>query len=183
MQTYGFCRIYDAKTGTFDALTRRLDFAMCVIWFATAVALSPYRLGDTLDTYYMCGGPFISPSVVQLGQGLILLLAVAVSVLFVAHFCRLWIIGKRPNPVKVALLITSIAFWWYCNNLVANILVGIALFEVFHDVQYLSLVWIYNRNRVEKDSNIGGFMRFVFRRSGSLMGLYVGLVFAYGSLP
>jgi len=182
MQTYGFCRIYDAKTGTFDALTRRLDFAMCVIWFATAVALSPYRLSDTLDTYYMCGGPFIPPSMVQLGQGLILLLAVAVSGLFVAHFCRLWIIGKRPNPVKVALLMTSIAFWWYCNNLVANILVGIALFEVFHDVQYLSLVWIYNRNRVEKDSNIGGFMRFVFRRSGSLMGLYVGLVLAYGSV-
>ena len=182
MQTYGFCRIYDAKTGTFDTLTRRLDFAMCVIWFATAVALSPYRLSDTLDTYYMCGGPFIPPSVVQLGQGLILLLAVAVSGLFVAHFCRLWIIGKRPNPVKVALLVTSIAFWWYCNNLVANILVGIALFEVFHDVQYLSLVWIYNRNRVEKDSNIAGFMRFVFRRSGSLVGLYVGLVLAYGSV-
>jgi tetratricopeptide (TPR) repeat protein len=60
--------------------------------------------------------------------------------------------------------------------------VGIALFEVFHDVQYLSLVWIYNRNRVDKDSNIGGFMRFVFRRSGSLVGLYVGLVFAYGSV-
>src|SRR5216117_4434297 len=27
MQTYGFCRIYDAKTGTFDTLTRRLVFA------------------------------------------------------------------------------------------------------------------------------------------------------------
>jgi Tfp pilus assembly protein PilF len=182
MQTYGFCRIYDAKTGTFDALTRRLDFAMCVIWFATAVALSPYRLSDTLDTYYMCGGPFIRPSVVQHGQQLILFAAIAVSVLFLFHFGRMWIIGRRPNPVKVALLVTSIAFWWYCNNLVANILVGIALFEVFHDVQYLSLVWIYNRNRVEKDSNIGGFMRFVFRRSGSLIGLYVGLVFAYGSL-
>jgi len=182
MQTYGFCRIYDAKTGTFDALTRRLDFAMCVIWFATAVALSPYRLSDTLDTYYMCGGPFIPPSVVQYGQGLFLLAATAVSVLFLVHFLRMWIIGHRPNPVKVALLVTSIAFWWYCNNLVANILVGIALFEVFHDVQYLSLVWIYNRNRVEKDSNIGGFMRFVFRRSGSLIGLYVGLVLAYGSL-
>ena len=182
MQTYGFCRIYDAKTGTFDALTRRLDFATCVIWFATAVALSPYRLSDTLDTYYMCGGPFIPPSLVHHGQQLILFAAIAVSILFVLHFGRMWIIGKRHNPVKVALLITSIAFWWYSNNLVANILVGIALFEVFHDVQYLSLVWIYNRNRVEKDSNIGGFMRFVFRRSGSLMGLYVGLVFAYGSL-
>jgi Flp pilus assembly protein TadD len=182
MQTYGFCRIYDAKTGTFDALTRRLDFAMCVIWFATAVALSPYRLGDTLDTYYMCGGPFIPTSIIHHGQQLILLTAIVVSVLFILHFGRMWIIGHRPNPVKLALLVTSIAFWWYCNNLVANIIVGIALFEVFHDVQYLSLVWIYNRNRVEKDSNIGGFMRFVFRRSGSLIGLYVGLVFAYGSV-
>ncbi len=84
--------------------------------------------------------------------------------------------------MKLALLATSIVFWWYCNNGVTNILAGIALFEVFHDVQYLSLVWIYNRNRVEKDSSIGGFMRFVFRRSGSLVGVYIGLVFAYGSL-
>src|SRR5205807_2580103 len=76
----------------------------------------------------------------------------------------------------------SVAFWWYCNNGVTNILAGIALFEVFHDVQYLSLVWIYNRNRVEKDRSIGGFMRFIFRRSGSLIGLYIGLVFAYGSI-
>src|SRR5215510_8652312 len=182
MQTYGFCRIYDAKTGTFDTLTRRLDFAMCVIWFGTAVVLSPYRLSDTLDTYYMCGGPFIPPSIVNLGQNIILGAAIFVSVLFSAHFIRTWVAGHRPNPVKLGLLVTSIAFWWYCNNLVSNILVGIALFEVFHDVQYLSLVWIYNRNRVEKDSNIGGFMRFVFRRSGSLVGLYVGLVFAYGSL-
>jgi len=182
MQTYGFCRIYDAKAGTFDPLTRRLDFAMCLIWFATAVALSPYRLSDTLDTYYMCGGPFISPGIIQYGQRVILFAAIAISVLFLFHFARLWVAGKRPSPVKLALLVTSIGFWWYCNNLVANILVGIALFEVFHDVQYLSLVWIYNRNRVEKDSNIGGFMRFVFRRSGSLVGLYVGLVFAYGSL-
>ena len=80
MQTYGFCRIYDAKAGTFDALTRRLDFAMCVIWFATAVALSPYRLSDTLDTYYMCGGPFIAPSFIQHVQQLILFAAITVSV-------------------------------------------------------------------------------------------------------
>src|SRR5881275_2732932 len=182
MQTYGFCRIYDAKTGMFDTLTRRLDFAVCLIWFATAVALSPYRLSDTLVTYYMCGGPFIPPQMLHLGQQIILYAAIFVSVLFLMHFVRTWLAGSRPNPVKLGLLITSIAFWWYCNNLVSNILVGIALFEVFHDVQYLSLVWIYNRNRVEKDSNIGGFMRFVFRRSGSLIGLYVGLVFAYGSL-
>lgn len=65
------------------------------------------------------------------------------------------------------------------NNGVENILVGVALFEVFHDVQYLSIVWIYNRTRVERDESIRGFMRFVFRRSGALIGVYVGLVMAY----
>lgn len=182
MQTYGFCRIYDAKTGSFAALTRRLDFAACAVWFASAVLLSPQRMADTLETYYASGGPFIAPALLHGAQQIMLAAAIATSVLFLANFARMWAIGKRPNPVKLALLSTSIAFWWYCNKGVTNILAGIALFEVFHDVQYLSLVWIYNRNRVEKDSSIGGFMRFVFRRSGSLVGLYVGLVFAYGSL-
>src|SRR6266576_2398277 len=57
MQTYGFCRIYDAKVGSFAQLTRRLDFALCGIWFATAVLLSPQRMTDTLETYYSAGGP------------------------------------------------------------------------------------------------------------------------------
>jgi len=182
MQTYGFGRIYDAKTGSFALLTRRLDFAMCGIWFAAGVILSPARMTDTLEGFYGCGLPFISLGGIHALQQTLLFAAVAVSIIWLANYVRMWVAGTRQNPVKLALFVTSIAFWWYCNNGVANILAGIALFEVFHDVQYLSLVWIYNRNRVEKDSSIGGFMRFIFRRSGSLIGLYVGLVFAYGSI-
>src|SRR5437588_3204190 len=182
MQTYGFCRIYDAKTGSFAALTRRLDFATCATWFAAAVLLSPQRMADTLEMYYSSGGPFIPPWLLHNAQQVVLAIAITVTVLFMFNFSRMWAEGKRPNPIKLALLATTIAFWWYCNNGVANVLAGIALFEVYHDVQYLSIVWIYNRSRVEKDSSIGGFMRFVFRRSGSLVGLYVGLCFAYGSL-
>src|SRR6266446_2080902 len=182
MQTYGFCRIYDAKMGSFAALTRRLDFATCAVWFGAAVLLSSPRMTDTLEAYYASGGPYILPGLLRAAQQVMLLTAIAVAILFLINFARMWAQGKRPNPVKLALVVTSIGFWWYCNNGVVNILAGIALFEVFHDVQYLSLVWIYNRNRVEKDSSIGGFMRFIFRRSGSLIGLYVGLVFAYGSI-
>ena len=65
MQTYGFCRIYDAKMGSFAALTRRLDFATCAIWFATAVLLSPERMTDTLETFYASGGPYIGPILLQ----------------------------------------------------------------------------------------------------------------------
>jgi len=182
MQTYGFCRIYDAKVGSFAEVTRRLDFAVCGIWFATAVLLSPQRMTDTLETYYSAGGPFIPPAVLRAGQHGLLALALLISAVFLANFIWMWSSGKRPSPVKLVLLLTSISFWWYCNNIVASVLVGVALFEVFHDVQYLSLVWIYNRKRVESDRSIGGFMRFVFRRSGALVGLYIGLIFAYGAL-
>jgi hypothetical protein len=137
---------------------------------------------DTLETYYSAGGPFIPPAVLRAGQQGLLALALLISALFLANFIWMWSSGKRPSPVKLVLLITSISFWWYSNNIVASVLVGVALFEVFHDVQYLSLVWIYNRKRVENDRSIGGFMRFVFRRSGALVGLYIGLIFAYGAL-
>ncbi len=182
MQTYGFCRIYDAKVGSFAEITRRLDFAVCAIWFATAVLLSPQRMTDTLETYYSAGGPLIPPAVLRAGQQGLLAVALLISALFLVNFFWMWSSGKRPSPVKLVLLVTSISFWWYCNNVVASVLVGVALFEVFHDVQYLSLVWIYNRKRVESDSSIGGFMRFVFRRSGALVGVYIGLVLAYGGL-
>jgi tetratricopeptide (TPR) repeat protein len=182
MQTYGFGRIYDAKTGSFAATTRRLDFATCAVWFAAGVVLSPARMTDALEGLYGCGLPFIAPAGIHGLQQTFLVAAIAVSILWLANYIRMWIAGTRQNPVKLALFISSVAFWWYCNNGVTNILAGIALFEVFHDVQYLSLVWIYNRNRVEKDSSISGFMRFIFRRSGALVGLYVGLVFAYGSI-
>src|SRR5216110_2967418 len=182
MQTYGFCRIYDAKVGSFAPLTRRIDFALCGIWFATAVLLSSQRMTDTLESYYLAGGPFIPPGLFRGAQQGLFGLALAVSGVFLANFIWMWIRGKRPSPVKLVLLITSISFWWYCNNIVASVLVGVALFEVFHDVQYLSLVWIYNRKRVESDRSIGGFMGFVFRRSGALVGLYIGLIFAYGAL-
>lgn len=181
MQTYGFCRIYDAKAGSFATRTRKLDFAVCGTWFATAILFSPDRMTTTLHIFYSSGGPYIPRWAIVSTQYLVLGLTVIATALFLINLVQNWRHGERPNPVKLALLITTFSFWWYCNDVVTNILAGIALFEVFHDVQYLSLVWLYNRNRVEKDNTIGGFMRFVFRRSGALIGLYVALVLVYGS--
>src|SRR5213596_2309563 len=86
MQTYGFCRIYDAKTGSFAALNRRLDFWLCAVWFAAAVVLSPSRMTDTLGMFYVSGGPFIQPWMLQAAQRVFVFLAIAVSILFVANF-------------------------------------------------------------------------------------------------
>ena len=182
MQTYGFCRIYDAKASGKAAARARVDLALCFSWFLAAVLLSPMRFRTCLDLYYESGGPVVPPAaVVYLRNGVVFALA-AVTALFLLRQWKDWRTAGVVSPIKITLLVSSIAFWWYCNNGVQNILVGIALFEVFHDVQYLAIVWIYNRARVERDESIQGFMRFVFRRSGSLIGVYVGLVFAYGSI-
>jgi Tfp pilus assembly protein PilF len=182
MQTYGFCRIYDAKASGKAAARARVDLALCFAWFLGAVLLSPMRFRTCLDLYYESGGPVVPPALVLfLRSGFLFALAV-VTVVFLWRQWKDWHAAGIVSPIKITLLVSSIAFWWYCNNGVQNILVGIALFEVFHDVQYLAIVWIYNRVRVERDESIRGFMRFVFRRSGSLIGVYVGLVLAYGSI-
>src|SRR5438105_4026845 len=182
MQTYGFCRIYDAKASAKAAARARMDLALCFSWFLAAVLLSPMRFRSALDLFYESGGPVIPPALVVNALYLILFALAVVTVLFLWRQAKDWREAGILSPIKLTLLASSIAFWWYCNNGVQNILVGIALFEVFHDVQYLAIVWIYNRARVERDSTIGGFMRFVFRRSGALIGVYVGLVLAYGAI-
>src|SRR5256885_3534201 len=182
MQTYGFCRIYDAKASAKAAARAKIDLALCFAWFLAAVILSPMRFRTCLDLYYESGGPVIPPAVILGGRYFVLGALAMVTALFVWRQWRDWSKSGVISPVKITLLVSSIAFWWYCNNGVQNILVGIALFEVFHDVQYLAIVWIYNRSRVERDESIHGFMRFVFRRSGSLIGVYLGLVLAYGSI-
>ena len=83
MQTYGFCRIYDAKMGSFAALTRRLDFATCAIWFATAVLLSPERMTDTLETLYARRSSTSGRFCCTTWQRVVLVIAIAISILFV----------------------------------------------------------------------------------------------------
>jgi hypothetical protein len=182
MQTYGFCRIYDAKASARAAARARVDLALCVAWFSAAVLLSPMRFRTLLELYYESGGPVVASSVVAALQTGIVVALGLVTAVFLWRQWSDWRAGRGASPIKLTLLVSSIGFWWYCNNGVQNILVGIALFEVFHDVQYLAIVWIYNRTRVERDQTIGGFMRFVFRRSGALIGVYVGLVMAYGAI-
>jgi len=183
MQTYGFTRIYDSKVKSFANITSRLDHMMCLTWFGGAVMLSETRASNVLNTFYQAGGPLIPATWVANVQFFALGALVLVNLLFLANLIVQWRRGTPPSPIKLALMVTSFGFWWYANVLVTHMLVGVALFEIFHDVQYLSIVWLYNRKRAaQAEGDLSSFARFLFRRSGSLVGLYVGVVFAYGAL-
>jgi tetratricopeptide (TPR) repeat protein len=182
MQTYGFMRIYDAKVRSVARATARLDFAMCAAWFAGGVLMSDSRVHYVQAMLWEFG-------VAPLPRGVLLdarlafgLLLGALTLLFLWNAARRARAGARANPIKFLLLAVGVLWWWYANVAVTDILLGLILFEVFHDVQYLTIVWLYTRRRVAESPGIGGFTRFLFRRSPGLVALYVALVFAYGGL-
>lgn len=181
MQTYGFIRIYAAKAGENSKFDRRLDFSICLLWFSGAILLNEHPLMLMLNRWYRSGGFLIPASWVDSLQGLWLGLIVIATGLWVVRLAYGCFKGSLTSPVKVLVTITSVGFYWFAYAIAGNILIGAAMFEVFHDVQYLAIVWLFNRRRVEQSDNAGAFFKFVFGRSGALIGIYVGLCFAFGS--
>lgn len=181
MQTYGFIRIYAAKAGENSAFDRRLDFSVCFLWFSGAILLNENPLMLMLSRWYRCGGFLIPASWIDSLQGLWLGMLAIASGLWIIRLVYGCVKGSFASPVKVLVTISSVGFYWYAYAIAGNILIGAAMFEVFHDVQYLAIVWLFNRRRVQQSDNAGAFFRFVFGRSGALIGIYVGLCFAFGS--
>ncbi len=182
MQVHCFLRLYDSKVGSLAPHTAQLDHAMCLAWFGAGVILSPARSADLLDIFYRAGGPLIPGSMVEAVRLATTVLLGLVTAAFLINALLSWRRGAAPSPVKLLLMVTSFGFWWYANVTIDNMLVGIALFEIFHDVQYLAIVWLRNRRRAGRPESLSKPMRFLFARGGALVGVYVGLVFAYGSL-
>lgn len=181
MQTYGFIRIYAAKAGETSAFDRWLDFSVCLLWFSGAILLNENPLMLMLSRWYRCGGFLIPASWIDSLQGLwwgLLVIATGLWIIRIGFGC---LRGAPPSPVKLLVTVSSIGFYWFAYSIAGNILVGAAMFEVFHDVQYLAIVWLFNRRRVEQSDNASAFFKFVFGRSGALIGIYVGLCFAFGS--
>ncbi len=182
MQAHGIARIYDAKAGSVDPMTIRLDFLLLGCWFLGVVLLSPLRLPQLMGFLYDCGFPFVAPAVIEALQGAAATAMLGVTAVYVVHALRRTRAGTPPSALKLVLHVTTIAFWAFCNLVVSNVLLAILLFEIFHDVQYLAIVWTFNRRRVGSDPAVGAFTRFLFRQRGYLVVLYVGLVAGYGSL-
>jgi hypothetical protein len=182
MQAHGIARIYDAKAGSVDAATIRLDFLLLGCWFLAVVLLSPLRLPQLVGFLYDCGLPPVSPGLVHGLQVAAVVATVGVSGAWVVHALRRTRAGSPPSPLKLALHLSTIAFWTFCNLSIGHVLLAILMFEIFHDVQYLAIVWIFNRRRADGDPAAGAFTRFLFRQRGYLVVLYVGMVAGYGSL-
>lgn len=179
LQVYGFLRIYDARAGDRSRLTARMDLLMCLGWFGFGVLHSPGRLGELLELWYALGAPLLDPAWFSGFRTVWDFALYALTAGFLYRSLRGLAAGRGPHPVKLLAALFSFGFWWWCSVQVPYAVLGVALFEVFHDVQYLSIVWAFNRRRAAA-ADAGAFTRVLFGGGRSMIFVYVGLVLGYG---
>lgn len=182
MQVSGFLRIYDSKAGSTSPATAWLDWAMCATWFGGAFLYSEAKIHLLGLTLHRSGIPMPSAEAVFSARQGWIILATAVTSAFLANAVGAIRKGRAPNPLKFPAMGMAFAFWWFCMVQIRIPLLGLLLFEVFHDVQYNALVWAYQRKRVAGGRSTGLLERFLFRPSPVRIALYLGLILGYGAL-
>jgi Flp pilus assembly protein TadD len=182
MQVYGFARIYDARSGPSGTTPPLLERAVCILWFGMCV----FVLNDVLQVYitdfYSSGGYVLSSESVWWFTQAWLWATAAITAAYAIHSVMILRAGGRPNPLKFIFLAVTFVYLKYTASQIDRPVVGYAMFEMWHDVQYLSIVWIFNVARARKNPEAGGFIRFLFRPRAVMALSYVALCLAFGTL-
>lgn len=178
MQHFGFLRIYDSKVRAISPVTARLDWWISFSWFGMTLVYSPNQSGSLLNSLYDAGIPFIPPAWIGNLQTVFIILTAAVTAVYVYHAIG----GKQPRSwMKLGLLIGTFAYVWVVRVLTSDPFLSVALFELLHAMQYLAIVWAFNRRLVAKGS--AGVLPRAFYLPGAVSVVcYIGACLAYGGL-
>jgi Tfp pilus assembly protein PilF len=182
MQINGFLRIYDAKAKSIHPATARLDMLMCLAWFGAAILHSPAKEFSLLSQFYASGGFLIPPGAFVPFRTAWDAGTAAVTLLFLANAQARAKAGNPASPIKFLAMASGFGFWWYCTAALDNLMLGVMLWEVFHDAQYNVLVWLFERQRVDRGLNAGRAEKLLFGRGPARLALYAFLILAYGCI-
>ena len=182
MQTLGFLRIYDAKAGFHSQATARLDYWMCLSWFIQVILWSPSRSTSVFSSFYLAGGPLLPQPAFHAAQTAWFWVTMGVTAAFLGQTLFNGIKHKYWNFPKLLLLGVSIGFWAYCMVGAGSLIVGLIMWEIFHDLQYNVFVWKYTRTRVARDLSRSPLERFLFQPSWGRIGFYAACIAIYGCL-
>ncbi len=182
MQVYGFARIYDAKSAPEARTPAWLDRAVCLLWFGMCVFVINMDLPSYLTSFYQSGGPRISAGAFVWFTRAWLAVTVVMTAVYLIKTVASIRRGLWPNPLKFVFIGVTFLYLSYTSGVAERPLMGLALFESWHDIQYLAIVWAFNVNRTRQATDAGSFIRFLFRPRVALVLLYVGVCLAFGSL-
>ncbi len=182
MQTYGFMRIYDVRLGVNDRWTARLDHWLCLSVFVAGFVFSDARVFSLANTMWQSGLPLFGPEWVWGTRLAVGSVGACVLVAYAINQLRLRRQGVPLNWIKLLLIGTTGWFYWYAGRLSTNVLIGLAMFEIYHALQYNAIVWIYNRRLFQRAGDRFGPLGFLFRDRWTMLGIYLAAIAAYSSI-
>ncbi len=182
MQTYGFMRIYDIKRGVQDRWSARLDHWLCLIVFSLGVVFSDARVFGIANAMWQSGLPIFGPDWLQWTRVGVAVIAAIVLTAYCINLVRQTRAGRPVSWIKLLLIGITGWFYWYTGRLSVNVLIGIAMFEIYHAVQYYAIVWIYNRRLFNRAGEKFGPLGFLFSDRWTMLGLYLAAIGAYSSI-
>ena len=182
MQVYGFMRIYDVRLGVNDRRSARLDHALCLTVFAAGVVFSDARVFGIANAMWQSGLPLFGPEWLRGIRMAVGASGIAVLLAYAWNLLARWRAGQPLSWIKLLLIGTTGWFYWYTGRLSTNVLIGLAMFEIYHAVQYYAIVWTYNRRLLQRAGNRFGPLGFLFRDQWSMLGIYLAAIAAYSSI-
>ena len=159
-----------------------LDQMICLMWFGMCVFVLNNDLPSYVTSFYESGGPPLPAQAFAWFARGWLVLTVAVTLVYVFHTSQAIRDRRWPNPLKFVFIAVTFVYLKYTASVVERPFMGLVMFESWHDIQYLAIVWLFNVNRARKSPEAGPFIRFLFRPRAILVLAYVGVCLAFGSL-
>jgi Tfp pilus assembly protein PilF len=182
MQSYGFARIYDAKSEGSARMPAWLDQLICLAWFGMAVFVFNNDLPSYVTNYYESGGPAVPVPVFGWFTRGWLIATIILTLYYILQTVRTIRAGNKPNPLKFVFIAATSVYLTYTVSVAQRPKMGLLMFEAWHDIQYLAIVWFFNLSRTRKNPEAGPFIRFMFRPNALMAAVYIALCLAFGSL-
>ena len=179
MQTYGVGRIYQAKAGQTNK--GNLDWYLCLAWFGFGMLGSEHRSLELLSAGYQSGLPIIAREWMAGFSKTWTLVTMGLSFVYVVRLLTISEPGTKPCVLKLVHYATSFSFWWVAMTQIANPIIAVGLWEIFHDVQYVAVTWAFG-NRHLNGPHIQFWGRWLFSKSLGAMALYTAVILLFGSV-
>jgi len=160
MQQYGFARVYDFKAKTGAPSTAKFDLAFNWIFFGNMLVVSPLFSVIWVRMLHEWRVP-ISAEAVAVVQVVSWTIAIGYGLVYLGHLAWCARRGYALNPLKYAFLLSSYFLWYFTSFNTAYLLVFAVAHRIMHGIQYIVMVYFYNRHKVERTGGDSALLRYV----------------------
>ncbi len=160
MQQYGFSRVYDFKARAGAPSTAKFDLAFNWIFFVNMLVVSPLFSVIWVRMLHEWRVP-VEATTVEAVHWVSWTVAIVYGLVYLGHVAWCARRGYALNPLKYAFMFSSYFLWYFTSFSTAYLLVFAVAHRIMHGIQYIVMVYYYNRHKVERTGGDSALLRHV----------------------